>query len=773
MNKNVLAIAYFIFLCYLFIGISIIAEIFMDAIEVITSTTRVVATQDADGNDVYLDIPIWNPTVANLTLMALGSSAPEILLSVIETLQTLGQPAGELGSSTIVGSAAFNLLVISGVSIIAVSELKKIDDLGVFFTTSVFSLFAYIWLYICLQDDEIDIVEAWLTFVFFFLLVILAFLADKFNQRISSVKVSAEQLQIKQQEEEQKIRKAKLRRYVYTYGEMSVLQAGKGTPGQTSITEDEQADIVTLFQQLMKVETLKDASINDMATYLEPDSLLERFAAKKANKIASQKDFVLLKGGPQQVEKEFSLHKAVKLNENIGFKCIHYSVVESCGQAVVTIVKKSTKEISFGVRTVDGSALKGKDYESIEEVYTNFNKEEITVSVPIMNDAEWEPDSDFQLELFDLETRNKLEGDDTTCTITILDEDFPGTLGFEATDIHVDKKMKKATITINRRDGSDGKISCYVKTEPLSDKQNARINANEYDDYMPFEKIIEFESGETLKMVEVELVNDNEANLDTKAKTTIIDANDSEEGEVQDKMFKVTLSRAEPAAVKISKKNVCIVHINKKEDEDVNEEHEKMMEYFMATREANWGQQFKNAVLLGPSIDEDNLIVDHVTLYEGLSHFASMFWKVLFALVPPAQMGNGVPAFFIALTFIGIITAIVGEVATILGCVIGLQNSVTAITLVAMGTSLPDTFASMTAARQSQYADSAVGNITGSNSVNVFLGLGLPWVIAAHYNNSNGDKYVVPSGSLGFTVFLFLCCSVACFIILIIRRMVS
>ena len=86
--------------------------------------------------------------------------------------------------------------MISGVSIVAVPELKKINDLGVFFTTSVFSLFAYIWLYVCLQDDEIDVVEAWLTFVFFFILVILAFLADKFNQRINSVKVSAEQLQI-------------------------------------------------------------------------------------------------------------------------------------------------------------------------------------------------------------------------------------------------------------------------------------------------------------------------------------------------------------------------------------------------------------------------------------------------------------------------------------------------------------------------------------------------------------------------------------------------
>ena len=42
--------------------------------------------------------------------MALGSSAPEILLSVIETLQTLGLKPGELGPSTIVGSAAFTWL---------------------------------------------------------------------------------------------------------------------------------------------------------------------------------------------------------------------------------------------------------------------------------------------------------------------------------------------------------------------------------------------------------------------------------------------------------------------------------------------------------------------------------------------------------------------------------------------------------------------------------------------------------------------------------------
>jgi solute carrier family 8 (sodium/calcium exchanger) len=114
--------------------------------------------------------------------MALGSSAPEILLAVIEALGTLGEPAGPLGASTIVGSAAFNLLVISAVSIIAVEEPKKIQDTGVFFVTSVFSIFAYIWLYMCLVVNSVEEVtqnEAYLTLTFFLVLVILAFTADK------------------------------------------------------------------------------------------------------------------------------------------------------------------------------------------------------------------------------------------------------------------------------------------------------------------------------------------------------------------------------------------------------------------------------------------------------------------------------------------------------------------------------------------------------------------------------------------------------------------
>lgn len=78
----------------------------------------------------------------------------------------------------------------------------------------------------------------------------------------------------------------------------------------------------------------------------------------------------------------------------------------------------------------------------------------------------------------------------------------------------------------------------------------------------------------------------------------------------------------------------------------------------------------------------------------------------------------------------------VGDIAKIFGCTLGVSDLLTAITFVALGTSLPDTFASMAAADQDENADAAIGNVTGSNSVNVFLGLGIPWVVGVHYHES-------------------------------------
>jgi solute carrier family 8 (sodium/calcium exchanger) len=148
----------------------------------------------------------------------------------------------------------------------------------------------------------------------------------------------------------------------------------------------------------------------------------------------------------------------------------------------------------------------------------------------------------------------------------------------------------------------------------------------------------------------------------------------------------------------------------------------------------SWSQQIKNAIMLHPTKEENGEIND-VTCGDAVLHFLSIGWKVLFAIFnPPPHIGGGYPTLVSGITCIGFVTYVVAEIATLFGCIVGLYPGLTAITFVAIGTSLPDTFASMTAARNSRYADEAVGNITGSNCVNVFLGLGLPWLMGSIYS---------------------------------------
>lgn len=74
------------------------------------------------------------------------------------------------------------------------------------------------------------------------------------------------------------------------------------------------------------------------------------------------------------------------------------------------------------------------------------------------------------------------------------------------------------------------------------------------------------------------------------------------------------------------------------------------------------------------------------------------------------------------------------------------------------------------AAIQDQYADASIGNVTGSNAVNVFLGIGVAWTIAAVYWHSQGKKFQVPPGSLAFSVTLFTILALVCVVTLLYRR---
>ncbi|GJP42875.1 hypothetical protein CLOM_g2406 [Closterium sp. NIES-68] len=161
---------YTLALVYLFIGLATITGKYMEAMENIVQQTRKVRIWDpAARRWVESQQRIWNPAIADITLLALGTCAPQISLAVIDAVRRLGKSGGQdLGAGTIIGGAAFNLFPILAVCVLVPppGAVKRISDVGVFLVEFVWSLWAYVWLYVVLQvwtPGEVTITEAVMT----------------------------------------------------------------------------------------------------------------------------------------------------------------------------------------------------------------------------------------------------------------------------------------------------------------------------------------------------------------------------------------------------------------------------------------------------------------------------------------------------------------------------------------------------------------------------------------------------------------------------------
>ncbi|KAL7831570.1 hypothetical protein SRHO_G00310730 [Serrasalmus rhombeus] len=186
----------------------------------------------------------------------------------------------------------------------------------------------------------------------------------------------------------------------------------------------------------------------------------------------------------------------------------------------------------------------------------------------------------------------------------------------------------------------------------------------------------------------------------------------------------------------------------------------------------SWREQFVEAITVNSGDDDDEDCGEEKlpSCFDYVMHFLTVFWKLLFAFVPPTDYWNGWACFIVSISMIGLLTAVIGDLASHFGCTIGLKDSVTAVVFVALGTSVPDTFASKVAAIQDQYADASIGNVTGSNAVNVFLGIGVAWSIAAVFHQWNGEYFRVQPGTLAFSVTLFTIFAFVCIAVLMYRR---
>ncbi|XP_076459259.1 sodium/calcium exchanger Calx-like isoform X2 [Babylonia areolata] len=737
---------YLLGLLWCFLAVSIVADVFMCSIERITSKTRIVRVPDASMPEGIreLEIKVWNDTVANLSLMALGTSAPEILLSVIEICGKHFK-AGELGPGTIVGSAAFNLLVISAICIISIpnGEKRRVASVKVFAVTAFSGIFAYVWLALVLlaiSPNRVELWEAIITLLFFPLLIVIAYMADKNfclgNKKDPSENVSGIGLKGKVDEEQRPLKDEGNQ-------ETELLHLAKELGRMEDLPETEAAKILANKLQMEKEHSRMWYRINATRGISGGRKLMPRVLTtfnELYNRVQLPEEE--RRASPAAISK-FVDHSDGGTKPVIEFTAAGVAVMENEGKVRLGLRRsgKMDREVTVRVETKNGTAMAVEDYLPFDQMITFEKNESLkSIFIDIVDDNEWEPDEFFFVRIHSLPDDDVALGNISICQVTIINDDEPGVLAFTKPSYVIKESGLRALIPVARTGGADGHVSVKWRTKD--------ITAVDGKDYKGGEGELKFDNQETSKTIDLSLFPSDKAERDESFQ---IDLFETDGGATIGKLTKciVTIINDEEYSGLVSR----IVNLTKSNLDALQLEQSTYVQQFYEAMNVNGGD------------------VESATLFDYIMHFCTFFWKILFACIPPAQYLGGWATFVVSLGMIGLLTAIIGDLASIFGCLFGLKDPVTAITLVALGTSMPDTFASKQAAVMEKTADSSVGNVNGSNSVNVFLGLGLPWVIATIYwRVTEGEDFIVPSGNLGFSVILFTSCAVLAIALLVFRR---
>ncbi|XP_069036330.1 solute carrier family 8 member 4a [Lepisosteus oculatus] len=822
-DKVARAIVYFVALIYMFLGMSIIADRFMSSIEVITSQEKEITIKKPNGETTTTTVRIWNETVSNLTLMALGSSAPEILLSVIEVCGHKFH-AGDLGPSTIVGSAAFNMFVIIAICVYVVpeGETRKIKHLRVFFVTAAWSIFAYIWLYLILAVVSPGVVEVWeavLTFLFFPLCVVQAWIADRrllfykyVQKRYRADKHRGIIIETEgdggggggggpftKMDLEMDGRAVNSHHKEALDGMLGPAEEGGGGRDQ----EDEaRRDMARTLKELKQKHPEKDMEqLIEMANYqvLVQQQKSRAFYRIQATRMMIGAGNILKKHAADQARKVVSCHEARADEDDlqtirVQFEPSHYQCFENCGSLTLAVARRGGDDgctVKVDYRTEDGTANAGSDYEFAEGTLVFKPGETLKeLTVGIIDDDIFEEDEYFHVHLSNVRVvwpdggpepgappppPKAALGAAHSATVTIFDDDHAGIFTFESEGTRVSESVGTMQVKVQRTSGARGTVVVPYRTVEGTAKGG--------EDYEEAAGKLEFLNDETMKVIEVKIIDDEEYE---KNKTFTIELGEPVLVEIGQKHGDSNENR--PAVgveeEEVAKMGCPSLGEHTRLEVIIEESYEfkstvdkliKKTNLALVVGSSSWREQFVSAVTVSAGDDDEEESGEErlPSCFDYIMHFLTVFWKVLFAFVPPTEYWNGWACFLVSISLIGVLTAVTGDLASHFGCTVGLKDSVTAVVFVALGTSVPDTFASKVAAIQDQYADASIGNVTGSNAVNVFLGIGVAWTIAAVYWRAQGKDFRVDPGSLAFTVTLFTIFAFVNVTVLMYRRRAS
>lgn len=131
----------------------------------------------------------------------------------------------------------------------------------------------------------------------------------------------------------------------------------------------------------------------------------------------------------------------------------------------------------------------------------------------------------------------------------------------------------------------------------------------------------------------------------------------------------------------------------------------------------------------GPPLPSADKIDEETGEEESVRQCPTEPMMFIIDLCMPTQETWIISSFGVCSLWIAGFTYFMVDSATRVGCVIDVPITVMSLIVLAAGTSVPDMIASMAVAREG-HADMAAANAVGSNTFDILLGLGFPWLIA-------------------------------------------
>ncbi|GIX89188.1 hypothetical protein CEXT_228721 [Caerostris extrusa] len=173
--------------------------------------------------------------------------------------------------------------------------------------------------------------------------------------------------------------------------------------------------------------------------------------------------------------------------------------------------------------------------------------------------------------------------------------------------------------------------------------------------------------------------------------------------------------------------------------------------------------QFKAPLLVPEMISQKYIVVkdfdDDTDTLQKLRTTLSPPWSLLFSLtIPkcndPSRIKWFPLTFFTSIVWLGVLSYMCFWMAAVIGYTLGIPDTVSGLTILAAGTSVPELVSSVIVVR-SGLGNMAMCNLLGSNIFDILFCLGVPW-LAKTLMNSETKSLVINSSALTYTTLILL-----------------